>query len=103
MEQNQPKTKSKDWICRTLLTLLLIRTLSGYTAIWQADYQLVSPLIPKSMVYEIAFYWIKPCLALGLSLLVSLWLYFLEKKTAMIVVSAVSIIAFEIRMRYFIA
>ena len=103
MDLTKSESQGKELACRILHTVQLIRTIAGYIAIWQTDYQLVSPLIPKTMVYDITFYWIKPCLFIGLALLISLWLYFFGKKTATIVLSAASILAFEIWMRYFIA
>lgn len=103
----QPERKNMrlEWGCRILLSIQLILTGSGYIKVWQTKYQLMSPLVPQSavntIISDVISYSYKPCFLLSASLLVALWLYFLNKKLAVVVMSSISILSFEIWMRFF--
>jgi len=49
------KEKSIEIACRILISLQLILVIRGYLAFLQAKYQLVSPLIPESTIYEVSY------------------------------------------------
>ncbi len=86
-----PEIKSADnswnWICRILFTLDIISLLSGYIGLIQARHQLVSPLIPESLVTRIMTdsRLHESSIGAGVLLLAGLWFYsFNQKKTASI-------------------
>jgi len=96
------KEKRIDWICRILITLQLILVIRGYIVFLQTKYQLVSPLIPQSIVYEISYpYLIASLIASGF-MLITLWLYFLHKRIAAICVGGISLLSAEMWVLMFV-
>lgn len=106
MTMSQKRIQVKDWICMALITLQVLRIASGYLAILQTQYVLFSPLIPADTIKQIAYdtmcFYLKPSLFTTVCLLGSLWLYFFNQKKLTIILSAVSLIGFEIWIRYFV-
>ncbi len=100
MALKQPQNKL-EWVARVVLTLQVYLTFSGYIQILQTNYQLTSPLVPKSTVYEVTSYLWWPSAMMGIALIAALWFYFFRKHAVTVVVGAASIIAFEIWVRYF--
>ena len=88
--------QSMEWACRILLTVHLFRIVTGYIVYWQTEYQLVSPLLPKSIIGQISSPYFKASLIMATAFLVSLWFYFFKKRIVVIVISGVSIVLFEI-------
>ena len=94
------KEKRIDWICRILVTIQLIFVISGYITLLQTKYQLDSPLIPQSLIYEISY----PNLTAGLItsgfMIATLWLYFFNKRVLAIWLAASSLLVYEIWLIY---
>ncbi len=87
MIEIKSREKTWDWICRILFTLDVISLISGYIGFIQARHQLVSPLIPDSLVARIIadsrFY--EASIGAGIFFLAGLWFYsFNWKKTAVV-------------------
>jgi hypothetical protein len=97
--------KSKDndskleWGCRIMLTIAMIRALSGYIVFIQTKDQLVSPLIPQLLIYEISGLHMIPSLTAGAIFLIALWFYFYKKKNAVLILSGVAILSQEILLQ----
>ena len=87
------KEKRIEWACRILISLQLILVIRGYIALLQTKYQLDSPLIPQILVYDISYPNLIESLIAGGLMLVTLWLYFLNKKIATICVGAISLLS----------
>ena len=96
------KEKRIDWVCRILITLQLLLVIRGYIAFLQAKYQLVSPLIPQSVIYEISYPYIIASLIASGFMLITLWLYFLNKKNAAICVGGISLLTAEMWVLMFV-
>ena len=47
------RDKQREWTCRILMTIDVIVIIAGYLSYFQTRYQLVSPLIPGSAIYQI--------------------------------------------------
>ena len=92
------KDKRIEWICRVMLTLQLLLVIKGYVVFLQTKYQLVSPLIPESIIYDISSPHITSSLISSGLMLVSLWLYFVNKKIASIVITGISLLCSELWM-----
>ena len=81
------KDISLNWVCRILFSIDILLLISGSLGYIQARKQLVSPLIPDSVVTSIItdsrFY--ESSIGAGVFLLAGLWFYsFNRKKTAVI-------------------
>jgi len=90
------KEKRIDWICRILITIQLILVITGYISLLQTKYQLESPLIPQSLVYEISYPNLAASLITSGFMIMTLWLYFLNKRVPAIWVAASSLLLYEI-------
>lgn len=95
------KEKRIDWVCRILITLQFILVIRGYVALLQTKYQLDSPLIPQSLVYEISYPNLITSLIASGFMLVTIWLYFLNKRIAAICVGGGSLLSSELWMLLF--
>ena len=69
--------KTIEWVCRILISLQLFTVVRDYITLLQTKYQLVSPLIPQSTIYEIAYPYLIPSLISTGFMIITLWLYFL--------------------------
>ena len=85
-----------EWPCRILLVINCLLVLSGYVAFVQTDYQLVSPLIPASTVFQIAKHSIYASLPAAVLLIAALCFYFAQKRTMVIILSSLAIISYYI-------
>jgi len=84
MPEIRKSEKRIDWICRILMTLDIVVILSGYINWFQTRKQLVTPLIPRSTVYDIFSdssdaYFTSSMIA-AMVFLPGLWLYSFKKK-----------------------
>jgi hypothetical protein len=100
MPEKSRKDRYYEWACRILLTVHCWFVLSGYIAYLQTQYQLVSPLIPRETIRLIAEPYIYTSLCMGGTFLVAVWLYFLQKKLACIIVSSLSVFAYKLLLLY---
>jgi len=80
--------------CRILLLIHVIVSLLGYIAFLQTGYQLVSPLIPSSTVFQITRNSIYASLPAGVLLIFSLGFYFYQKRTLVIIISSLAILSY---------
>jgi len=96
------KAKRIDWVCRILITLQIILVLRGYIVWLQTKYQLVSPFIPESTLYQISYPYIMTSLISSGFMIVSLWLYFIDKKIPSIVIAGVSLLLSEMWIYLFV-
>lgn len=87
---------SKEVICRVLFTLNTVMLASGLLAYVQTEYQLVSPLIPRSTIDQIAGPYLKGGVVVAILLIPSLWFYFFRKLTVVIVLQALSLIGYVV-------
>ena len=83
-----------EWPCRILLVLNCIIALLGYVGFFQANYQLVSPIIPSSTVFLIIKQQMFNSLVTGILFLIALSFYFFQKRIVTVVISSVSILAY---------
>jgi hypothetical protein len=68
---------------------------------WQTKFQLVSPLIPTTVVDEISEPYWKASMIVSITFIVALWLYFFKKRIAAIIVSGTSIVAYQFIVQIF--
>src|SRR5258705_1737948 len=86
------KEKTIEIACRMLISLQLILVIRGYIALLQTKYQLVSPLIPESILYDISYPYLMASLISAGMMLLTLWLYFTNKKIMTIIFASASLI-----------
>lgn len=101
MPEKLQKTTSREWACRILVTAHFLLVTAGYLVYTQTRYQLVTPLIPRDTVLTIAGPYLYTSLCAGVTFLVSMWLYFLRRRIACIVASAVSLGTYKFLLLYF--
>lgn len=89
------KDKRIEWVCRILITLQLVLVIRGYIAFLQAQYQFDSPLIPRRFAYQIAHPYVLASLISSGFMLISLWLYFINKRIASIITGSISLLLSE--------
>lgn len=82
--------------CRILLIIHCIVSFLGYIAFLQTHYQMASPLIPSSIVFQIAKHSIYASLPAAILLIVSLIFYFIQKRTVVIVISSLAVLSYYI-------
>jgi hypothetical protein len=83
-----------EWPCRILLLAHCILALMGYIAFVQTKYQLVSPLISSSTVFQIVSHSILASLPAAALLIVSLLFYFFQKRLVVVILSSIAIISY---------
>ena len=83
-----------EWPCRILLLLNGILALSGYVGFFQANHQLISPIIPSSTVFLIIKQQMFNSLVTGCLFLIALIFHFFQKRIVAIVISSFSIFAY---------
>ena len=96
------KDKRFEWICRIVITLQLILVIRGYIVWLQTKYELDSPLIPQSIAIEISYPHLMSSLITSGFMLATLWLYFLNKKLAAIIVGGISLLLSGFWIRVFL-
>jgi hypothetical protein len=96
MPEISKREKQLDWVCRILITIDLYITVSGYISYFQTKRQLVSPLIPKSTLYDISEIYMKAGLITGIGLMAGLWLYFFKKRIAAIILLCLAMFSYEL-------
>ena len=94
-----------EWTCRILMTIDVIVILAGYLSYFQTKQQLISPLIPKSMVYQIMSdsgdVIMKISLISAIPFMTGLWLYSFKRKIAAVVLFGVTAILYKILLLIF--
>ena len=100
---NKVIPSSFEWACRILITINVLLVLSSIIVYFQTDYQLVSPLIPQSVLYDIVRPYFIASFITGIILLISIWFYFFNKKLIVVILQGLGIIlyyvAFELLLK----
>jgi hypothetical protein len=96
MPEISEKPTWKEWTCRILITLDLYFIAQGYADFFLTKHQLLSPLIPQSTLYEISAIEMKEGLATTIVLALGIWLYFLKKRSAAIIILGLAAASGEI-------
>jgi hypothetical protein len=91
------REKQIEWACRILMTVDIIIISAGYVSFFQAKNQLMSPLIPKSTVYQISYdsndtIMKASLISCGL-FLIGLWFYSFKKKVVALILFSLAVIA----------
>jgi len=98
MTEMSKRERSLEWACRLLMTADVIVIISGYLSWFQAKRQLVTPLIPRSTIYEIfsdgGDTHFKISILASLIFLSGLWLYSFKKKVPAIILFSATIVLF---------
>src|SRR5687768_9703926 len=92
--KSMSKVSIKEWACRLLLTLNTWFLASSLLSFIQTKRQLISPLIPQSVIIDIIRASSYASLYVAVLFLPSLWLYFYRKLTIVICLQVISIGAF---------
>ena len=87
-KQKQLKTGAK-----ISLIVLLLSIVGQFISIYQTSYQLVSPLIPQSTIWEISKQFIFTAFVLTVSCIIGLVLYFFDKYLWVIILVMLTLIA----------
>ena len=101
MIEMSKREKQAEWICRILISLDVYLMASGYIAYFQAKYQLETPLIPRSVLYDVTTVYMKAASFTAIGLFAGLWLYFFRKKTMAIVLLAAAALLYESILLFF--
>jgi len=93
------REKRIEWICRILMTINVFILIRGYISYFQAKHQLVSPLIPKNIMYQIledgGDIIMKGILGSAVLFLAGLWFYSFRKKIIAVILFSLSIIFYK--------
>jgi len=68
----------------------------GYVSFIQTEHQLMSPVIPSSIVFEIAKHYVYISLPVALLFLLALCFYFFQKRVVVIILTSLGILAYFI-------
>lgn len=99
------REKQIEWACRILMTADVVIILSGYLSWFRTKRQLVTPLVPRSTIFEIfndggdAYF--KISIAAALIFLAGLWFYSFQKKMPAIILFSAVIVLFFMRNLFF--
>jgi hypothetical protein len=100
MAEISKRENQLQWICRILITINVLLICGGYISFFQMKYQLDTPLIPKSTVYQIFAesngIIMKASIISAAILLTGLWFYSFKKLAIAACLFGASIICFKI-------
>jgi hypothetical protein len=96
MPEISEKPTWKEWACRILITLDLYLIAEGYFSFLLTHHQLISPLIPQSILYDATTIQMKEGVATTVGLAAGIWLYFYKKRIAAIIVLGLAAASWEI-------
>lgn len=99
--ENVKRTDYFEWACRILLTIHATLGLIGYSNYIQTKNELLSPLIPRSTVMDVAEPNLYTSLYIGILFVPALWFYFLKMRAASAITSGIGIIAYKFILIYF--
>ncbi|HNJ95026.1 MAG TPA: hypothetical protein PKL81_13605 [Ferruginibacter sp.] len=86
--------------CRILLILHVVVSLLGYISFFQTEYQLVSPLIPSNLVWQIARHSMIASIISGSLLVPSLLFYFFQRRTWVVACSLLALVLHWLQSNY---
>ena len=75
------------------LVVFLLSVVAQFVSIYQTSYQLVSPLIPQSLIWEISKQYIFKAFILTISCIIGLLFYFYDKYLWLIILVVLTLIA----------
>lgn len=101
MPEISKREKQIEWACRILLSVNVFVIVAGYIAYFQTKYQLLSPLIPRSILYEITDAYMKASLVSGCMFLIGIWLYSFKRRIASIIIFSLSALSYELLLTIF--
>ena len=87
-----PTAKIKNW-AKVSLIILLLYVVRQLTSVYQTRYQLISPLIPESTIWEINKQFVFTALVSTIAALIGLILYFFEKHLWVIILTVLTLVA----------
>ena len=94
-----------EWACRVLMTVDVVVIVAGYISYFQAKNVLISPLIPKTTLYQILYddnnIIMKASLIAGSFFLAGLWFYSFKRKIPAIVLFSLAIIFYKVLLILF--
>ncbi|HET6994250.1 MAG TPA: hypothetical protein VFI06_04660 [Chitinophagaceae bacterium] len=96
MPEISEKPTWKEWACRILITLDLYFIVQGFASFFLTKHQLVSPLIPQSILYDVSANQMKAGLATTIGLAAGIWTYFFKKRIAAIIILGIAALSSEI-------
>lgn len=87
------REKRLELIAKVALIILLLNVVGRLTTVYQTRYQLVSPLIPESIIWEINKRFVFNAFVSGIASVIGLLLYFFRKYLLVIILVALILIA----------
>ena len=100
MTEISKKENQLQWACRILITVNVLLIIGGYISFFQTKYQLDSPLIPRSTVYQIFAdsdnMIMKASIISAGIFLAGFWFYSFNKKKIAIILFSACIICFKL-------
>ena len=94
------REKQVEWACRILITSDVLVIVAGYISYFQSKRQLMTPLIPKSTIYQILYdsneIVMKACLLSACLFLSGLWFYSFKRKIPAVVLFSLAIISYKV-------
>jgi hypothetical protein len=100
MTKISKREKQMEWACRILMTVDVLIIVAAYISYFQAKQQLISPLIPKSIIYQILFdgneVVMKISLILSIPFLAGLWFYSFKRKILAVVLFGLVVILYKV-------
>jgi hypothetical protein len=90
---NDPKQQQLKTGSKVSLIVLLLSIIAQFIAIYQTSYQLVSPLISQTTIWEISKQFVFTAFVLTVSSIFGLLLYFYNKYGWVIILVVLSLIA----------
>ena len=100
MQEITKRQNRIEWACRILMTADVFVLLWSYFNYYLVKWQLVSPLIPKSTIYQILFddydTTMKAVITAGLIFIAGLWFYSFNKKVIALILFSLTIVVFKI-------
>src|SRR5215218_9612714 len=92
-EMEDKKQKRFKTAAKIALTILLLNVVGQLATVYQTRYQLVSPLIPESTIWEINKQFIFHAIVSAIASIVGLLLYFFDKYLLVIIIVGLILIA----------
>jgi hypothetical protein len=101
MPEKSIRDNQLDWACRLLMSADMIIIISGYLFWFKAKNQLVTPLIPRSTIYEIfsdvGDIYFKISIIASIIFLAGLWFYSFKRKISAIIFFTATIVLFLLK------
>jgi hypothetical protein len=93
LTQTNRAKKNLKVAAKISLIVLLLSVVAQFVSIYQTSYQLVSPIIPQNLIWEISKHYIFKAFILTISCFIGLIFYFYNKYLWLIILVVLSLIA----------